>query len=72
MMRHSYPTHYTSGPYRLIRHRLMGGYAIRDERTRRYAYSEPHPNTGRPIPAHMPLGKAMERMQRLTVEEYRP
>jgi hypothetical protein len=66
--RHAYPTRYTSGPFQLIRHRMQTGYAIIDTRTKRYAYTEPHPNTGRPVPTHLPLGKAMDRMQRLAVE----
>jgi len=69
MARHVFPTHYADGAYRLIRHRMMGGYAILDERTRRYAYSIPHPVTGRSMPQHLPLGEAMRRMQNLARED---
>lgn len=49
-----YPTHYAAGPYALVTLRRRRGYAILDERTGEYAYTEAHPVTGRPVPALEP------------------
>lgn len=49
-----YPTHYAAGPYRLVQLRRRRGYAIRDDRTGEYAYTEAHPISGRPVPALEP------------------
>lgn len=68
-MRLTYPTRHAVGPYRLVRIRMRGGYAIRDDRTRRYAVTTAHPVTGRPIPRLYPLGTAVQLMQRLAADE---
>jgi hypothetical protein len=71
--RYTFPTPHAVGPYRLVRFRLMGGYAIADTRARgRYAWTEPHPVTGRPIPLRFPLAEAIDKMTAAAIEDYRP
>jgi len=71
--RHTVPTSYTDGPYRLVRFRLLSGYAIQDTRVRgRYAWTEPNPVTGRPMALRFPLSEAPAKMHAAAREEYRP
>lgn len=49
-----FPTAHHVGPFRVVTRRQQRGYEIRDDRTGRPAYTEAHPNTGRPIAAVVP------------------
>jgi len=71
--RYTFPTTHTDGPYRLVRFRLRGGYAIADTRARgRYGWTEPNPTTGQPMPIRFPLAEALAKMHALARSEYRP
>lgn len=66
-------TTYARGPYRLVRMSRGGGYAIEDTthtgKRRRYALTEPHPTTGRPVPSRFPLTVALARLDELAADD---
>lgn len=72
MRTRTYPTHYSSGPFRLIRLSHRGGYMIADGRhtgpRTRYAITAPHPTSGRPVPARLPLLEALGRLDELAAD----
>jgi hypothetical protein len=67
-----YPTAYRRGPFALVRLSHRAGYAVIDERHTgprvRYALTEPHPTTGRPMPRRLPLPEALAALAQLAAD----